>query len=518
MMGFGTLRHAALAGLVALAALSSGAFAQSSGDRNVVVTPNADYFGRDYDILKDVDLDACTAACKADDRCQAFTLNTRTRWCFLKDGVGELRRVAGATSGEITALPAIDEDNLTARAKELDFLPVSTIQAANRARLDLGGAERDTELASIPAGGLARQAAASLTFPDAIRLWQEVLKREPLDHDAWQGLAASAIANQPSEYDKQQENVLLRKNAAVNAYLTAGSDAGKAKALAAIAATFEAEENWKLAIRAYRRSIAAANDPEVASRLENVVAAHGFRITENTVDNNAANPRICLTFSDQLSRALTSSENPGDYVSVEGGDTLPVTAEGSQICIDGVKHGERYRIVARPGITAIDGETLAKQADISVYVRDRDPSVRFAVNAYVLPAGGNATIPVVTINADTIEAKVQRIGERGLSAMLTSDQFLKTLSQYQVDDISGQSGEDVWSGTVSVTRETNAEVTTAIPVAEMVPELKPGVYVLSAKAKNGPQYQDQLATQWFVVSDIGLTTLSAADGFNVVTP
>ncbi|WP_245514918.1 alpha-2-macroglobulin family protein [Jiella endophytica] len=514
---FGRFGLKALAIFCALAVSSSAAMAQASGETSVVITRNADYFGRDYDILKDVDLDACTAACKGDDRCKAFTLNERTRWCFLKDGVGELRRVAGAVSGEIVAPPPVDEASLIERAKELDFLPASSVEAAGRLRLKLAGAERDKDLASTSLEALAGQAASALTFPDAIRLWQEVLKRQPLDQAAWQGLADAALAFQPSEYSEQRENARLRKDAAIGAFLTAASDAEKARALAAIAGSYEAEENWKLAIRAYRRSIAAKDDPEVATRLETAVATHGFRITGNTVDNNAANPRICLTFSDQLSRALTTSDNPGDYVSVEGGDTLPVSAEGSQICIDGVKHGERYRIVARAGIAAIDGEKLAKQADVSVYVRDRDPSVRFATNAYVLPAGGNATVPVVTVNADTVEAKVQRIGERGLAGALSEGGFLKSLSQWQVDQITGETGEDVWTGTVSVQREVNAEVTTAIPVAEMVPDMQPGVYVLSAKAKNGPQYQDQLATQWFVVSDIGLTTFSAADGFHVVT-
>ncbi|MBO0906373.1 alpha-2-macroglobulin family protein [Jiella sp. MQZ13P-4] len=506
-----------LAILGGLATGGSGALAQASGERNVVVTRDADYFGRDYDVLKNTDLDACSAACKADQRCKAFTLNEKTRWCFLKEGVGELRHVAGAVSGEIVAPPPVDEASLKARAKELDFMPAAAVTSADRYRLELAGAERDKDLAARPTAALSGEAVSALTFPDAIRLWQEVLKRQPLDQAAWQGLADAALAFQPTEYDQQQTNAKLRKDAAVNAYLTAADDAGRAKALAAVAGTYVGEENWKLAIRAYRRSIAAVDDPEVAARLDSAVAAHGFRISEHTVDNNAADPRICLVFSDQLSRKLTTSENPGDYLSVEGGETLPVSADGNQMCIDGVKHGERYRIVARPGIASIDGETLAKQADLSIYVRDRDPSVRFATNAYVLPAGGNATIPVVTVNADTIEAKVQRIGERGLAGLLSGETFLKALSQYQVDDISGNSGEDVWSGTVAVRRQTNAEVTTAIPVAEIVKDMQPGVYVLSARAKNGPQYQDTLATQWFVVSDIGLSTFSASDGFYVVT-
>ncbi|MCQ0988830.1 MG2 domain-containing protein [Jiella marina] len=516
MFGSGGFRLFSLALIAAIGLSPVPALAQAAGERNVVITRDADYFGRDYNVLRGVDLDECSAACKADDRCQAFTLNERNRWCFLKEAVGELRTVAGATSGKIVAPPPVDEASLAARERELDFVPQTTRDAAKRTRLELTGAERDVEFAAVPLRELRERAGAALTFQDAIRLWREVLKREPLDHAAWQGLSTAALAYAPNDYRERTENRKLRKDAAVNAYLTASNDAEKAAGLAAIAETYESESAWKQAIRAYRASLAAARDPAVASRLDSVIAAHGFRIVEHTVDNNAASPRICLIFSDQLSRKLTTSENPGDYISVEGGDTLPVTAEGKQICVEGVTHGERYRIVARPGITAIDGERLAKQAELSIYVRDRDPSVRFSTNAYVLPAGGKATIPVVTVNADMIEAKVQRIGERGLSDMLGNDRFLRALSEWQIDDIAAQSGEDVWSGTVEVVRETNEEVTTAIPVAEMVPDLKPGVYVLTAKAKNGPRYQDQYATQWFVVSDIGLSTFSATDGFHVV--
>jgi uncharacterized protein YfaS (alpha-2-macroglobulin family) len=507
---------AALAALVLTLGLAGASPATAQdGERRIVTTEGADYFGRDYDILQDVDLDLCTAACLGDMRCKSFTLNTRSQWCFLKEEVGELRTVAGAVSGKVVLAAAVDDNSIEAREAELDFLPRATLDEARRLRLELAGADRDSSFGSVTADSLAARAAAALSYPEAIRAWREALQRAPLDHRAWQGLADAALAYDPEQYSERPQNDRFRELGAVNAYLVAGTAGERADALRALGQSFEAGQDWKSAIRTYRRSVEIAETPVARERLDVVLAEHGFRIIEHTVDNNAANPRICLVFSDTLSAALTSSENAGDFVSVEGGDNLPVTASGTQICVDAVTHGERYRIVARPGITAIDGETLGRAAEISVYARDRDPSVRFSTNAYVLPAGGEATIPVTTINTDRIEARLQRVGDRALARTIGDERFLRGLSQWQIDEVASDSGEDVWTGTVDVARETNTEVTTAIPVSAIAEDIEPGVYILSATARNGPQYQDTLATQWFVVSDIGLTSFAAEDGFHV---
>src|SRR5690349_17769174 len=106
---------AAILGFSLLFGVAGGGHAEEA-ERRIASSPDADYFGGDYDVLKDVDANVCETACLADNRCQAFTLNRKTRWCFLKDSVGELRQAAGATSGRIVlASQAPDEDALEAR-------------------------------------------------------------------------------------------------------------------------------------------------------------------------------------------------------------------------------------------------------------------------------------------------------------------------------------------------------------------------------------------------------------------
>jgi alpha-2-macroglobulin len=69
---------------------------------------------------------------------------------------------------------------------------------------------------------------------------------------------------------------------------------------------------------------------------------------------------------------------------------------------------------------------------------------------------------------------------------------------------------------VAIANAQNAEVTTSIDVDTILPERKPGVYVMTARlaSANFDEYQTT-ATQWFVVSDVGLTTFTGEDGLHV---
>ncbi|WP_082652362.1 alpha-2-macroglobulin family protein [Aureimonas sp. AU12] len=513
-------RHGRFASLVFawLVAFAPAGSALAQGpERSLIAAPDADYYGHDYDILKDADQNLCETACLADNRCQAFTFNTAKGWCFLKEEVGELRAASGTVSGRIaTATPAGSEDELRQRTAELAFVAKSTLDEARQFRLGLAQEARD---AAAPAGealwAAADAALARRDFGAASPLYREALRRDPSSARAWLGLTLSSLSFTSDDDEAMQASTALRQPAAINAYLTAGDTKAKAAALDFLAQSMAANEDWKEAIRVWRASLGIEERLDARGRLDAAVAAHGFRIVDNSVDNNAASPRICLNFSEPLSPAVTASETAGDFLSVEGGDTLPVTASGSQICVEGVRHGMRYRLVARKGIPAASGEVLSKAADVSIYVRDRDPSVRLSGNAYVLPAGGDASMPVTTVNTDVVEARLLRIGDRALARTMGASRFLSQMGDYDLDEVKGTDGEAVWSGFVDVKRVANEEVTTAIPVAALRKERRPGVYILAAKAANARSDEDTLATQWFVVTDIGLTSFAGEDGFHV---
>ena len=94
--------------------------------------------------------------------------------------------------------------------------------------------------------------------------------------------------------------------------------------------------------------------------------------------------------------------------------------------------------------------------------------------------------------------------------------FQRNLSQYDAERMANERGAKVWSGELAVTPKLNTEVATAFPVDQALGDLKPGVYVMTAAPKDlvSNDY-DQRASQWFIVSDLGLTAYTGHDGIDV---
>src|SRR5256886_15390196 len=74
----------------------------------------------------------------------------------------------------------------------------------------------------------------------------------------------------------------------------------------------------------------------------------------------------------------------------------------------------------------------------------------------------------------------------------------------------------VGGGALPTATTLNQDVTTAFPVDLALGDLQPGVYVMTAAAKTpGSDDDGTLATQWFIVSDMGLAAFSGNDGIHV---
>src|SRR5258705_169487 len=125
--------------------------------------------------------------------------------------------------------------------------------------------------------------------------------------------------------------------------------------------------------------------------------------------------------------------------------------------------------------------------------------------------------PLVGVNTPAVNVNVFRIGDRNLINTVVDSDFQKTLSSYQLTDLGSERGVKVWSGELATASTLNQDVVTAFPVDQALGDLQPGVYVMTASAK-GPGSGDDdgsLATQWFIVSDMGLSAFSGNDGIHV---
>ena len=312
-----------------------------------------------------------------------------------------------------------------------------------------------------------------------------------------------------------RERTTLLERAATAAYIAyqrTKSPAEEAASLLIVSRSYADRQLWRPALDAMRLSLDLREVADVRQQYERMREDHGFRLLDYSVDADASSPRACFQFSEDLPGRRTDLS---PFVAVSGQDRPALTVDTRQLCVEGLKHGERYTVTLRAGIPSTVRETLAKPAEFNIYVRDRKPVVRFSGRAYVLPRVGQRGIPVVSVNASAVAIEVYRIGDRNLVSTVLGHDFQRTLNRYELARLREDRGSQVWKGEMKVDPVQNTDVTTAFPVGEAIPNLGAGVYVIVANAANavGEDYAD-LATQWFIVSDLGLTAYSGNDGIH----
>src|SRR6201987_970069 len=345
-----------------------------------------------------------------------------------------------------------------------------------------------------------------------VRILGQIVTIAPNRTVTWLRLARDLRQIRASDYPER--NLLLERAAAAAyiAYLRSANSTEKAESLVVIARTYADRQVWRPALDALRVSLELNEVAEVRQQYERLREDHGFRLLDYTVDSDAASPRACFQFSEDLPSKRTDFS---PFVAVGGQDKPALSVQERQLCVEGLKHGERYAITRRAGSPSQVKETLSNSADFNIYVRDRKPQVRFAGKAYVLPRTGQRGIPVVSVNTATVAAEIYRIGDRNLLETMVGRDFQRNLDRYDLDHLAEARGSQVWKGEMSVEQTLNTDVTTAFPVGDAIGALSPGVYVMVAQVAGAPQDDvDSLATQWFIVSDLGLSAFSGNDGIH----
>jgi uncharacterized protein YfaS (alpha-2-macroglobulin family) len=405
------------------------------------------------------------------------------------------------------------------------FTPAHSI-AANKAfeRGDLTEAlirlqaqiKADAGQVGKPVAQLRREADAAFQrndFRAGMVLLGQIVAVAPDESANWLRLARAIMQIRPVD---ERERATLLERAAIAAYgaYTRTSNRGEeADSLLIMGRSFGDRKIWRRALDTLRLSLELREVADVRALYERMRTDHGFRMLDYSIDSDAAAPRACIQFSEHLPGGRTDFS---PFVAVAGIDKPALTVEEKQICVEGLKHGERYSVTLRAGLPSVVQETLPKTAELTIYVRDRSPFVRFSSKAYVLPRTGQRGIPVVTVNTRAVTVEIHRISDRNLIETVLGNEFQRALDKYDLERLADSRGIKVWKGELAVEQTLNAEVTTAFPIDQAVGDLQPGVYVMTAEAAGASsERSESLATQWFIVSDLGLSAYSGSDGINV---
>jgi uncharacterized protein YfaS (alpha-2-macroglobulin family) len=349
-------------------------------------------------------------------------------------------------------------------------------------------------------------------FRGGLQILGQIAATTPEDSANWLRLARTIFRIRSQTSSEQTFFMERASTAAYIAYQRAGNRQDEADALAVLGEAFSDRQMWRPALDTLRMSLDLREMADVRGQYEKLRDDHGFKLVDYSVDSDSASPRVCFQFSEELAKRTDFTP----FVNLAGTDRPALTSEDKQLCVDGLKHGERYNVNLRAGLPSTVKEVLPKSAEFNIYVRDRKPFVRFTGRAYVLPRTGQRGIPLVSVNTPAVTVNVFRIGDRNLINTVIDSDFQQRLSKYQLSNLGEERGVKVWTGELATATTLNQEVTTAFPVDQAIGELQPGVYVMTAAAKNpGADDDYQLATQWFIVSDLGVAAYSGNDGIHV---
>src|SRR5215475_7714000 len=247
-------------------------------------------------------------------------------------------------------------------------------------------------------------------FRAGLQVLGQIAAIAPDDSGNWLRVARTIFQIKTSNSSEQTFFLERASTAAYIAYQRAGSPQDEADALAMLGRAMSVRKLWRPALDAMRMSLDLREVADVRGQYEKLRDEHGFRLMDYNVDSDSASPRVCFQFSEELAKRTDFTP----YVALAGADKPALSAEEKQLCVDGLKHGERYNINLRAGLPSTVKESLPKSAEFNIYVRDRKPFVHFTGRAYVLPRTGQRGIPLVSVNTPSVSVNVFRIGDRNL--------------------------------------------------------------------------------------------------------
>ncbi len=133
----------------------------------------------------------------------------------------------------------------------------------------------------------------------------------------------------------------------------------------------------------------------------------------------------------------------------------------------------------------------------------------------MLPRATDAALPIETVNLSEVDLTLRRISDRNLLRAIQDSYFGSPMGYYTERRFEQELGETLWQGIGEVEQQLNRDVTTRLPLGDLLADQPPGIYALTARVPGEDEYSENVATQWFVLSDLGLASLSGSDGLHV---
>lgn len=232
-----------------------------------------------------------------------------------------------------------------------------------------------------------------------------------------------------------------------------------------------------------------------------------FTLTGLEASSERDAPELCAHFSQ-----TPDPEQPAaNLAALTTEDGTPVainlSRRGRSLCLGGLEHGKRYRVALSGDLKAVNGRTLGEAVDRWATVAERRPSLAFRDAGFLVTRTGDGRsdgdLALRSVNVAAASLRLLRLADAdGLERA-----YFEAGDPALVDRLA-KDAKEVWSGAIALGPLRNRPVNTPVPLEAVAGKLEPGVYVAVAQAEGG----DERTQQWFIVSDLGVITVTGEDG------
>jgi len=276
-------------------------------------------------------------------------------------------------------------------------------------------------------------------------------------------------------------------------------------------------DDWLSDVRVIYEALSRLDsNPALIHRLEVIAMVERekqmLQVTGSTV-RRESNPVLCLRFNGELDADL----DYGRYVRVSPSVDGEFSVNSRELCLSGARYGVDYKIVVRQGMPGKKkSRRIPADQVLDVMTGHAPAAVWFEQNNYVLSVRSGPSVPLHTINVNRVRCRLYRIHERNLLSSFVRENFRRPLNRYDMETLGREVGTEVWQGSVAIKGEMDRQATGRLRLPERFLEA-PGLYVLVAENADtsGPVWRGR-ASQWLVITDIGLTTYQGQDGMTVI--
>ena len=190
-----------------------------------------------------------------------------------------------------------------------------------------------------------------------------------------------------------------------------------------------------------------------------------------------------------------------------------LSEDGYSLYLTGIQPQKTYRVVAKSGLTAKNGQRLKNVVSMDFDVKQLPAAASFSGKGKIIPAGTEAGLPVRSVNIDSIEVEYFKVPIENYRKLLSEFGTAMNRGTYDIKQMIAD-GQMVFSTRYELPNTANKQIETKLPLSRSITD-NPGLYVAVIGRPGNNDYYS--STTYFSVSDIGVHLRQYENQWSVFT-